>query len=107
MSQPTRGARRHSRWHRWTVGIAGLRVVVQVSACGGGDNSTSSATTEGTGTTASAADLLGPVNKASGEPVKIGMVSDGATQAYDNTDELRAAQAAAKYWNEHKGGIGG
>jgi hypothetical protein len=31
------------------------------------------------------------------------MVSDGATQAFDNTDELRAAQATAEYWNTHKG----
>jgi len=107
MSQPTRGAGRHSRWHRWTVAIAALSLVVQVSACGGSDDDSSTATTEGTGTTASAADLLGPADQASGEPVKIGMVSDGATQAYDNTDELRAAQATAKYWNEHKGGVGG
>src|SRR5262245_39338900 len=105
MSQPTRGAGRYSRWHRWTVAIAVLSVMVQVSACGGSDDSSSTGTTEGTGTTASAADLLGPADKASGEPVKIGMLSDGATQAYDNTDELRAAQATAKYWNEHKGGV--
>jgi branched-chain amino acid transport system substrate-binding protein len=35
------------------------------------------------------------------------MVSDGTTQAFDNTDELRAAQATAEYWNTHRGGIGG
>ena len=49
----------------------------------------------------------GPRTPASGEPVLIGMVSDGATQAFDNTDELRAAEATAEYWNTHQGGIGG
>jgi len=54
-----------------------------------------------------AEDLLGPVDPASGEPVKIGMISDGATAAFDNTDELRAAEATAEYWNQHHAGIGG
>jgi branched-chain amino acid transport system substrate-binding protein len=34
-------------------------------------------------------------------------VSDGATDAFDNTDELRAAEAAAEYWNQHRGGVAG
>lgn len=54
-----------------------------------------------------AADLLGPEEPASGEPVRIGMVSDGATAAYDNTDELRAAEATADYYNDHHAGVGG
>ena len=44
---------------------------------------------------------------ASGDPVKIGLVSDGATQAFDNTDELRAGQATVEYLNTHKAGIAG
>ncbi len=52
-------------------------------------------------------ELLGPENPASGEPVRLGLVSDGVTPAYDNTDELRAAEATAEYWNEHRGGVGG
>jgi branched-chain amino acid transport system substrate-binding protein len=51
--------------------------------------------------------LLGPQDRASGEPVRLGLVSDGATPAYDNTDEGRAAKATAEYWNEHRGGVGG
>ncbi len=39
--------------------------------------------------------------------MRIGFVSDGKTDAYDNTDELRAAQATAEYFNAHQGGIGG
>jgi branched-chain amino acid transport system substrate-binding protein len=56
---------------------------------------------------ASNEDLLGPENPASGEPVKIGLLSEGATDAFDNTDELRAGEATAEYLNTHAGGIGG
>ena len=73
------------------------------SAGGGSGNGGSDETTGG----ADAADLLGPEDAATGEPVLIGMVSDGATDAFDNTDELRSAQATADFWNEHRGGIGG
>lgn len=54
-----------------------------------------------------ATDLLGPEDEATGEPVRIGLVSDGATQAFDNTDELRAGEATADFLNTHRGGIGG
>lgn len=56
---------------------------------------------------AASTDLLGPEDEASGEPVLVGMMSDGATPAFDNTDELRAAEATAAYWNQHRGGVGG
>jgi branched-chain amino acid transport system substrate-binding protein len=52
-------------------------------------------------------DLLGPTHPASGEPVRIGLASDGQTAAFDARDEVRAAQATVDYWNERKGGIGG
>lgn len=61
----------------------------------------------GSGSASDQVDLLGPEDEASGDPVRIGMVSDGSTPAFDNTDELRAAEAAAEYWNTHKGGVGG
>jgi branched-chain amino acid transport system substrate-binding protein len=106
MGEPTEGANHRGRWRR--AGAVAALSVLLVAACGSkDDNKTSSGSNSTTATTASAADLLGPANKATGTPVKIGMVSDGATDAYDNTDELRAAKAAAQYWNEHKGGIGG
>ena len=53
------------------------------------------------------AELLGPEDEATGEPVRVGLVSDGATAAFDNTDELRAGEATVEYWNTHRGGIGG
>ena len=76
-------------------------------ACGGDDDDSSSSDDEEATSGSEATDLLGPEDAASGEPVKIGMVSDGATQAFDNTDELRGAQAAAEYWNTHQAGVAG
>jgi branched-chain amino acid transport system substrate-binding protein len=86
--------------------VAALSVsLLAVTACGDdGDGDSSAPTTVDSET---AADLLGPEDEASGEPVKIGMVSDGSTDAFDNTDELRSAQATADYWNKHRGGVGG
>jgi branched-chain amino acid transport system substrate-binding protein len=90
-------------WARWLSVLAILGLVV--AACGGDDDD--DATASDSEAPAEDTDLLGPENVASGEPIKVGMVSDGATQAFDNTDELRAAQAAAEYYNTHQGGIGG
>jgi branched-chain amino acid transport system substrate-binding protein len=95
-------------WRRRGLAIAALGVLL-LAACGGDDDNggDSSGSSDETETTVDAAALLGPENQATGDPVKIGMVSDGATDAFDNTDELRAAKATADYFNEHKGGIGG
>jgi branched-chain amino acid transport system substrate-binding protein len=80
-------------------------LLLAFTACSGGDDDT-------TGTSDSAdseqsAQLLGPENRATGDSVRIGIVTDGATAAYDTSDEARAAQATAHFWNEHRGGIGG
>lgn len=109
MGEQREASGRSRRWRRRALAAAALTVLLlPVAACGGDDNKDSASKSDDTtGTTASAADLLGSTNKATGEPVKIGMVSDGATDAYDNTDELRSAKAAAEYWNNYKGGIGG
>lgn len=99
---------RRPGWHRRGVAIAALSVLL-LGACGGDDDGDAGASDEEEEATSGdeAADLLGPEDPASGEPVRIGMISDGATQAFDNTDELRASEAAAEYWNTHKGGVDG
>ena len=56
---------------------------------------------------AEADELLGPENPAAGEPVRIGLVSDGQSPAFDNRVEIYAAEATVDYWNERRGGIGG
>jgi branched-chain amino acid transport system substrate-binding protein len=78
-------------------------LLLVVTACGDDGDSDSSSSMDRD----QRAELLGPENRATGEPVRIGIVSDGATDAYDASDEIRAAQATADYWNEHRGGIGG
>jgi branched-chain amino acid transport system substrate-binding protein len=73
------------------------------AACGGDDDSADA----GSSPAADAAELLGPEDPAQGEPVRIGLVSDGQFAAGDRAYELDIGQAAATYVNEHRGGIGG
>lgn len=77
-------------------------LALSVTACGSSDAD------EGTATSDSAnAAILGTPNKATGSPITIGFITDGKTPALDNSDEYRAAKAAAAYANEHLGGIAG
>ena len=72
------------------------------------DEGSGSSTTEAdSGTTPDSESLLGTPNEATGTPVTIGVISDGSTEAFDNSSEFVAARAAADYWNEYKGGING
>jgi branched-chain amino acid transport system substrate-binding protein len=65
-----------------------------------------------TATTASAdvraaASPLGTPKKATGSVVTLGFVSDGKSDAIDNTPEIKAAQAAVSYANAYLGGLAG
>ena len=94
---------------RGTAAALSMLLLLAVTGCGGGDDDDSAGDGGSSETTGGGdpADLLGPVDQASGEPVKLGLVSDGATASFDNTDELRAGQATVEYFNEHRGGVGG
>ncbi|MCW2622041.1 MAG: putative amino acid transporter [Frankiales bacterium] len=81
-----------------------LSVALLAAACGGGDDS---GTDTAAGATPSSGGVLGPLNKATGTPITFGYLSTGKTTTIDSTPDIRAAQAAAKYVNEHKGGING
>jgi branched-chain amino acid transport system substrate-binding protein len=98
--------RRGGRTRR-AVALAALTALLLAAVACGDDDDDSTASDDEATSGDEATDLLGPEDAASGEPVLIGMVSDGATQAFDNTDELRAAEATAEYWNTHRGGVGG
>lgn len=102
--QDASGCRRPSRRGR---AVAALAVLLLAAGACGDDDDTGAGAEEPADTTADDSGLLGPEDAASGEPVLVGMVSDGATDAFDNTDELRAAEATAEYWNTHRGGVGG
>jgi branched-chain amino acid transport system substrate-binding protein len=90
---------------RRRVLAAAVTVLLLPAACG--DDSGGTASGGGGGDSETTTDLLGPADPASGDPVRIGLVSDGQTQAFDATGEIDAAQATVDYWNAHQGGIGG
>jgi len=88
------------------VVIAGVVVGSLVaSACSSSKSSSSASSTPTSG--GGASDVLGPSKAATGTPVKIGYITDGKGQSIDDSSEVPAAQAAAKYANEHLGGIAG
>ncbi|OHV74243.1 ABC transporter substrate-binding protein [Pseudofrankia sp. BMG5.36] len=82
-----------------------LALLVFAAACGSDDDHNDAPGTGGGATTN--ANILGSVNKAAGNPVKIGIVSDGKSAIVDNSIQFDVADATAAYLNEHKGGIGG
>ena len=102
-TRPQRGR----RGPRALAAAALCTCLVAAAACGGDDDAGSSGSGDGAVDSEAQAGLLGPENPATGEPVRIGMVSDGATAAFDTTDELRVAEATVEYWNTHRGGVAG
>ncbi|MBL7499655.1 ABC transporter substrate-binding protein [Frankia sp. CNm7] len=77
-----------------------------VSACGGGGSAAPGDGGEAT-SAVPAAEVLGPVAKATGEPVRIGLISDGKSAILDQSVEFEVGKAAARYLNEHRSGIAG
>lgn len=102
----------HQRRPLWRLLAALLALSIVATACGddddgdaGGDGG--SETTEGT--TAPPEDVLGEPNAASGEPVKIGLITEGGSEAIGSQSALTetGAEIAVEYVNEYLGGIGG
>ncbi|CAI7975299.1 ABC-type branched-chain amino acid transport systems periplasmic component-like protein [Frankia sp. Hr75.2] len=75
-----------------------------LAGCGDSDDNGGGGTAGDTGTTT---EILGPVAQAKGDPVKIGIVSDGQGPAADLSYEFTTAEATVKYLNEHGSGIAG
>jgi branched-chain amino acid transport system substrate-binding protein len=85
-------------------------ILLAAAACGGDDDDSASGGGgggDGGETAAGTSDVLGPEAPASGEPVRIGFVSDGASQVTDMQIEFDAADATVAWLNEHRSGIGG
>ncbi|WP_007515042.1 MULTISPECIES: ABC transporter substrate-binding protein [Pseudofrankia] len=103
-------ASRQAPTHPTGLRLAGAAVLAAslafVSACGSGSDNKGDATPAASGS-ASQTDILGPVAKATGAPVKIGVITDGASTTVDLRIQNRVAEATVKYLNEHKSGIGG
>ena len=109
---------------RGRVGVAMVVAVLLAVACSSsksssgsavattnGANSTNTTTTAGgsgaSTTVAATADPLGPMNPATGTPVKIGMIDDGKGPGIDNSIDVPAAQATVKWLNERMNGFAG
>lgn len=75
-----------------------------VSACGSSSDNGSSSTTEKGG---DAASVLGSPDRATGTPVKIGLITNGVGQGFDQHDDEPVAKATANWINEYRDGIGG
>lgn len=83
-------------------------LVLGLGACGGeGSSADPDRETEETVADGDAADLLGADDPASGEPVRIGQLTEGTSATVEAGDEIPAGQAAADFLNAHRGGIGG
>jgi branched-chain amino acid transport system substrate-binding protein len=108
MENPAGTTGAHRTHRRRGLALASTSVLLlSLFACGGDDDEADAADDEEATSGQEAEDLLGPEDLAEGEPIRLGMVSDGATDAFDNSDELRSAEAAAEFWNNHRGGIDG
>jgi branched-chain amino acid transport system substrate-binding protein len=98
------------RWTRRTRRAVGLTIVaamlVVAAACGDDDGGEAGAAGSDANTP-EGGDVLGPVDAATGEPLRIGFITDGQNQSTDQSIELTVSEATAAYLNEHRGGIAG
>jgi ABC-type branched-subunit amino acid transport system substrate-binding protein len=93
---------------RWLALTAAVPLVLAATACGGDDGSADGSETDApAGASADEASILGPVDRAEGEPVRVGFITDGQNATTDQSIELDVADATVQYLNEHQGGIAG
>jgi branched-chain amino acid transport system substrate-binding protein len=96
-------------WRRATPFLAVAAIALVVAGCGSSGNGhpAATATSASSATSAAASDIVGAKKPATGDPVSIGFVYDGVTDAQDLSGELTGAKASVQYINEYLGGIGG
>ena len=103
------GATRRNR--RALAAVATAVVLLTASSCASDSEPSGSGDKASTTTAPSGSDvdkLLGPVDKAEGEPVKIGLHRRRRDRGVrQHRASSSPAKAAADYWNEHQGGIAG
>lgn len=105
----SRSAHTGTPW-RTVASCAVIGAVLAVAACSSSTAKSSSTTAAGGSTTTkgtSSSQLLGPLDKATGDPIKIGIISDGKSDTNDISIEGRVATATEKFLNDHKKGIAG
>jgi branched-chain amino acid transport system substrate-binding protein len=87
--------------------LAAVALLIAVSASAASASEQGSSPPSTTKSGGKSAGVLGPVDRASGAPIRIGYINDGQSAGVDARPELTVAQAAVKYANEHLGGIAG
>ncbi|MFT4124705.1 MAG: ABC transporter substrate-binding protein [Gordonia sp. (in: high G+C Gram-positive bacteria)] len=92
---------RQSRWVTALVTAAALVTTTALAACSG----TSSDSTSAAVTSQPAASFT--AHPATGTPISIGLINNEGGQAISQPENRETAEAAAKYANDHLGGIGG
>jgi branched-chain amino acid transport system substrate-binding protein len=92
-------------WRLRSAAVLAALLLVVGAACSSDDSSSDDG--DSADTTADAASVLGEPNPASGEPVKVGFISDGRTASIDNSAMQPAGEATVDYANEYMGGIAG
>jgi branched-chain amino acid transport system substrate-binding protein len=110
----------HDRHHRcttrrrvWRAASVAVPIVLLAAACGSGDDSgaaNAGASSGGPGAAASvpaAIASLFPGTKATGTPVKIGLINPEGGASVDQPENRETAEAAVKYANAELGGIAG
>ncbi len=91
---------------RWMAVAMAAAVLVGLSACADDAAPESSATGQTAPESPDAA-LLPAKDEASGEPVKIGQLTEGTSASIDASDELVGGKVAVDYFNTYQGGIAG
>ena len=98
----------HSPRSRHVALAVVLAAATVVAACSSNKSSSSTATAQTSAASGAASTAeLGTPNAATGAPLKVGYMTDGKSASIDNSSEVPAAQAAAKYVNAYLGGIDG
>jgi branched-chain amino acid transport system substrate-binding protein len=88
------------------LGLVSLVAAGCGSSSKGGGNASPSGSAASSAPAATAA-VLGTPNKATGTPIKLGFVNDGASQGINNSGYFTTAQTAVKYANDYLGGLNG
>jgi branched-chain amino acid transport system substrate-binding protein len=90
--------------------IAAVAVLFSLAGACGDDDDGSAGGSESDSSSEAGSDsesVLGPVDAAEGEPIRIGYITDGQNATTDQSIELDVADATVQYLNEHRGGIAG
>ena len=99
---------RPSVWRLCAAALLALSLVA-VAACSSDDDADGAGGDDNTTTTESPDEVLGEPNEATGEPVKIGLITEGGAEAIGSQSALTetGAEIAVEYANEYLGGIAG